>query len=125
MFFDSFLECVCGARAWRNAKKTMLVSELQDEHDGVIVTKSDEAFALLLMDYYLEKWKMILGGEEHSADAETVNNTNMTGEAEDNKRQGKKTTTKLPGKYTEKKIGHCKYGGWSCAGMGSISCSVL
>jgi hypothetical protein len=116
-FFDSFLECVCGARAWRNAKKTMLVSESRDEHDGVIVTKSDEAFALLLIDNYLEKWKMTLGGEEQSADAEAVNNTNMMEEAEDNGRQGKKTTAKLPGKYTEKKSGHCKYGGWSRAGM--------
>ena len=98
-------------------EKTMLVSESRDEHDGVIVTKSDEAFALLLIDNYLEKWKMILGGEEQSADAEAVNNTNMMEEAEDNGRQGKKTTAKLPGKYTEKKSGHCKYGGWSRAGM--------
>ena len=64
-FFDSFLECVCGARARRNAKKTMLVSDAQDEHDnGRIVTKSDEVFALLLIDNYLEKWKTILGLEE-------------------------------------------------------------
>jgi hypothetical protein len=63
-FFDSFLECVCGARAWQYAKKTVLVLESRDEHDGIIVTKSDEAFALLLIDNYLEKWRMILGGEE-------------------------------------------------------------
>jgi hypothetical protein len=90
---------------------------VRDEHNGVIVTKNDEAFAVLLIDNYLEKWKMILGGEEQSADAETVNNTNMMREAEDNGRQGKKTTAKLPGKYTEKKSGHYKYGGWSRAGM--------
>jgi hypothetical protein len=41
----------------------------------------------------------------------------MMGEAEDNGRQGKKTTAKLSGNYTEKKSGHCKYGRWSRAGM--------
>jgi hypothetical protein len=83
----------------------------------VIVTKSDEVFALLLIDNYLEKWKIILGGEEQSADAETVSNTDMAGEEEDNGRQGKKTTAKLPGKCTEKKSGHCKYDGCSRAGF--------
>jgi hypothetical protein len=117
-FFDSFLECVCGARAWRNAKKTMMASVARDEHNGIIVTKSDEAFALLLIDNYLEKWKKMLEAEEQSADAEPVDNMNMTGEeAQADRRQRKKVTTKLPGKYTEKKSGHCKYGGWSRAGM--------
>ncbi len=64
------MECVCGARAWKNAKKTMLVSESQDEHD------------------IWNSGKTILGGEEQSADAETVSNTKMTGEAQDNGRQG-------------------------------------
>ena len=31
-FFDSFLECVCGARPWRNAKKTTLVSKADNGH---------------------------------------------------------------------------------------------
>lgn len=82
------------------------------------MTKSDEAFALLLIDNYLEKWKKMLEAEEQSADAERVDNMNMTGEeAQADRRQRKKVTTKLPGKYTEKKSGHCKYGGWSRAGM--------
>jgi hypothetical protein len=48
----------------------MLVSESQDEHD------------------IWNSGKTILGGEEQSADAETVSNTKMTGEAQDNGRQG-------------------------------------
>ncbi len=55
-FFNSFLECVCGARPWRNAKKTTLVlSKAEDGHRGKLATKSDEAFALLLIDNYMEK----------------------------------------------------------------------
>ena len=81
------------------------------------LSDAPEAFALLLIDNYLEKWKTILGVEEQSADAEAVGNTNMTGEAQAGGRQKKKAAKKLPGKYTEKKSGHCKYGGWSHAGM--------
>ena len=71
---------------------------------------------MLLIDNYLDKWK------EQCADAEPFDNTNMTGEdAEANGRQRKKTTTKLPGKYTEKKNGHCEYGGWSRDGMATFN----
>ena len=37
-FFDSFLECVCGARPWRNAKKTTLVSKADNGHRRKLVT---------------------------------------------------------------------------------------
>jgi hypothetical protein len=118
-FFDSFLECVCGANTWRKAKKTTLVSEARGDGNCKIVTKSDEAFALLLIDNYLEKWETILEAEDESADTDLVNNNNNMAdtEGEANGRQKKKRTKRLPGKYTEKKSGHCKYGGWSRAGM--------
>ena len=117
-FFDSFLECVCGANTWRKAKKTMLVSEARGDGNCKIVTKSDEAFGLLLIDNYLEKWETILEAGEESANTEPVNNTNTAeADTEAKGRQKKKRTKRLPGKYTEKKSGHCKYGGWSRAGM--------
>ena len=58
-FLNNFLECVYGANVWRNAKKTMLVSEARHGNNYKIVTTSDKAFALLLIDNYLEKWKTL------------------------------------------------------------------
>ena len=118
-FFDSFLECVCGANTWRKVMKTTLVSEARGDGNGKIVTKSDEAFALLLIDNYLEKWATILEAGEKSADTEPAVNNNNTADAdgEANGRQKKRRTKRLPGKYTKKKSGHYKYGGWSRAGM--------
>jgi hypothetical protein len=119
-FFDLFLECVCGANTWRNVKKTTLVSGARGDGNCKIVTKSDEAFALLLINNYLAKWATILeAGGEKSADTEPAVNNNNTADAdgEANGRQKKRRTKGLPGKYTEKKSGHCKYGGWSRAGM--------
>ena len=48
------MECVCGANAWRNAKKTMLVLEARHSNNSNIVTTSDKAFAPWLIDNYLE-----------------------------------------------------------------------
>jgi hypothetical protein len=117
-FFDSFLECVCGARPWRNAKKTTLVSKADDGHRGKLVTKSDEAFALLLIDNYMEKWISALAPEENmETDAVAHDSNNGPGEVGTNaSNQKKKGTKRIPGKYTAKKNGHCKYGGWSRAG---------
>jgi hypothetical protein len=102
-FFDTFLECVCGARYWRKAKATMLVSEAADER-GKLVTKSDEAFALLLIDNYIDKWKDALT-EEVEARTDKV----TEGDQSNNNKKSKRLT----GKYTAITSGHCKYGGWS------------
>ena len=117
-FFDSFLECVCGARPWRNAKKTTLVSKADDGHRVKLVTKSDEAFALLLIDNYMEKWISAQAPEENmGTDAVAHDSNNGPGEVGTNaSNQKKKGTKRIPGKYTAKKNGHCKYGGWSRAG---------
>ena len=63
-FFNNFLESVCGANAWRNATKTMLVSEAQHSNNSKIMTTSDKAFALLLIDNYSEKMEDF-GCREH------------------------------------------------------------
>ena len=114
------MECVCGARQWRNAKKTTLVSKAStDGRGGKLVTKSDEAFGLLLLDNYMEKWKTVLAEEEQAraqalADNDSDNTAGQVGRP--NGKQKKKGGTKIPGKYTAKKNGNCKYGGWSRAG---------
>ena len=63
---------------------------------------SDEAFVLLLIDNYLEKWKT-RAGEEVAAGAE----------GENTRRKQNKTA----GKYTGKAQGQCKLGGWSPEGI--------
>ena len=114
-FFDSFLECVCGATAWNNAKTKQLVSEARDPSGSKIVSVSDEAFALLLIDNYLEKWKT-RAGEEVAARIDSV-----AGGAAAATTEGEETTrrkqTKTAGKYTGKAQGQCKWGGWSPEGI--------
>ena len=119
-FYDKFLECVCGASSWRNAKKTALVSEARDGDNSKIVSISDEAFGLLLIENYLEKWKImaanVTAGNELVDSTEPVDNDNTT-EAEADGGQKKKKIRRIPGKFTEKQSGKCKYSGWSHEGM--------
>jgi len=114
-FFDSFLECVCGATAWNNAKTKQLVSEARDPSGSKIVSVSDEAFALLLIDNYLEKWKT-RAGEEVAARIDSVAGgaAAITTEGEEITRRKQ---TKTAGKYTGKAQGQCKWGGWSPEGI--------
>ena len=79
-FFNNFLECVCGANVWRNAKTTQLVSGAQERNGSKIVSVSDEAFGLLLIDNYLEKWKVL--AEEEAAGTGPMEINSMTTEAE-------------------------------------------
>jgi hypothetical protein len=62
-FFGMFLECVSGKSCWGGKKSLKLVSKTKDQ-DGSgrnhVVTKSDEAFALLIFENYKDKWKLQL-----------------------------------------------------------------
>ena len=129
-FFDTFLECVCGARQWRNAKKTTLVSKATDGRGGKLVTKSDEAFGLLLLDNYMEKWITVLAEEEQArAHALADNdNDNTAGQVvgRPNGRQKKKGGTKIPGKYTRKRMGTASMVGGAVLELhGSTNCTIL
>jgi hypothetical protein len=90
---------VCGANAWRNAKKTMLVSEARHSNNSKIVTTSDEAFALLLIDNHLEKWKTSAAAGTGLVDE---NNPTEANEADDGQKKATKKTRQA-GKYTKKK----------------------
>ena len=70
-FFNTFLESVCGANIWRHAKTTQLISGARETDGSKIVSVSDEAFALLLIDNYLEKWKILV--EEEAVEMEPEN----------------------------------------------------
>ena len=103
-FFDSFLECVCGTTAWNNAKTKQLVSEARDQSGLKVVSVSDEAFGLLLIDNYSEKWRK-----------RATEITPIEGEDPGRKR------TKTAGKYTGKAKGQCKWGGWSSEGISQFN----
>jgi hypothetical protein len=96
-FFDKYIECVSGKRLWGAKKVVELVSKATDNDAGqnnAIVTKSDEAFALLIFENYEQKWK---------SQRETLaNNGNIQ---------------RMKGKYTGRASGHCKYGGWNAEGI--------
>jgi len=109
-FFNAFLECVCGANIWRTAKTTQLVSAARETNGSKIVSISDEAFGLLLIDNYFEKWQILAEGD--------VEDTEPAQQAESGTGWGKKkANSRRPGKYTKKAMGHCKYGGWNSNGI--------
>jgi hypothetical protein len=133
-FFSTFIECVCGKKAWGKLKYTSLVSKAtlsnatpgkkvkytacflisaltNNAIPGKIVTISDEAFALLLYENYISKWIEIA--------AENRNEEEGTPEVGRDQRNKKKAEQRRRGKYTgaEAKTGQCKFGGWSQKGM--------
>ena len=89
---------VCGANAWRNAKKTMLVLEARHSNNSKIVTTSDEAFALLLIDNYLKEWKSSAAAGTGLVDK---NNPTEANKANDGQKKATKKTQQV-GKYTKK-----------------------
>ena len=102
-FFGTYLECVCGKRQWGAKKLHELVSKARDKDRGQkrVVTKSDEAFALVLFENYIDKWKL----QRQPVPVDGANADNA----------GKKQ--RMKGKYTGTKNGLCKYGGWSVQGI--------
>jgi len=84
-FFDTFLECVRGAKYWKKAKVLRLVLDAVDE-DGrrKLVTKSNEAFGLLLINNYIDRWSTTLTN---------VARAEMTTEKDADADPGMKTTT--------------------------------
>jgi hypothetical protein len=60
-FFNAFLECVRGANIWRTAKTTKLVSATRETNGLKIVSISNKAFGLLLIDNFLRSGKSWLG----------------------------------------------------------------
>ena len=115
-FISIFLGCICGAKTWSSAQTSMLVSEAKDVSGYKIVTKSDEAFGLLLIENYMEKWqKMLDDGDDVESEAPIPISTAGAGT---DGRRNRPTRRRITGKYTAKKSGTtCKYGGWSVEGM--------
>ncbi len=114
-FFGTFLESVCGKRNWGRQKRHVLVLEgIEKGGRAKMVTKSNEAFALLIFENYVDMWATSTpDGSEHD------DRIPGGGEPETTVRR-KRKQLRLMGKYTHKKSGHCKYGGWSHEGISRL-----
>lgn len=93
-FAFKFLECVAGVNAWKRRKMKVTVSAFDPTTKCPYVSISDEAFALLLLDNYLVKWKYRWQCEQ------------------DNKQYKRQ-----PGRYTSSNAGHVEFGGWTNEGI--------
>jgi hypothetical protein len=119
-FFGEFLELVCGARQWGKQKQHQLISKATLMGTGEkLVTKSDEAFALLMYENYIGKWKK-QGNIKDNEDEQHEEDEDKDEQHEEGEETApyvpgkKKTTTKaVRGKYTVHNNGTTKYGGWS------------
>ena len=101
-FFGTFMDSVSGKRHWGKQKYKQKVSTASENGgQAKLVTKSDEAFGLLLFENYIEKWKKTM----------PVATMQLADDGTELADQRSKRS-KLRGKYTGKKSGHCKYGGW-------------
>lgn len=96
-FAGELLECVSGKRAWGARKKyKATISEAKSNETGEsIVTISDEAFALLMYENYMDKWI----------------------ERYHDEKRGEPGKKRIAGRYTKSSIGYCEYGGWSEDGV--------
>ena len=98
-FAGELLECVCGKRAWGTRMKyRATISDATSRETGAsIVTVSDEAFALLLYDAYVDKWII-----RYHQD-----------------RRGEPRSKRMVGRYTQADAGGAsnEYGGWSEEGI--------
>ncbi len=96
-FIGEFVACVSGTKVWGRKKYYYRVSEavIDKGSQELVVTVSDEAFAILLYENYIDKW---------------IARYHM-------ERRGEKPGGKSKGKYTSSVTDHCLYGGWSAEGV--------
>jgi hypothetical protein len=97
-FFGDFMECVCAKRVWGIQKYQEVISKANDPETGfMIVTTSDEAFGLLMIENYRDKWI-------RKAEAAKKGEVPRSGE-------------RFPEKYTNSKLGNSQYAGWTKKGL--------
>jgi hypothetical protein len=95
-FIGEFVACVSGTKVWGRKKYHCRVSEavVDKGSQQLVVTVSDEAFALLLYENYIDKWITRFHIKHHGAKSDTIN-----------------------GKYTSPVMNHLLFGGWSAEGV--------
>ena len=102
VMFDEMIECVTGKKRWtRRAKVGGLITASQ------LVTSTDEAFAILCLENYWDKW-MTTSSKIDTSDTDS----------EDGK--GGRSTKRRPvalTKWTDARRGHIQFGGWNDEGL--------
>jgi hypothetical protein len=95
-FYGEFLEAVAGRLTWGKQKFHQTVSEAKDFSDSrqSIVSVTDEAFALLMIENYRSKWESHFRSSERGI-----------------------AKVKVEAKYTSSRLGTTEYGGWSWQGF--------
>ena len=91
-FMETFVDCVAGKV--QGGQQSKYLVPIRDS----IITVSDEAFALLLLDNYETKWH---AQHEHRTQAKTMAFIKMP---------------RMHGKYTSKTMGQAEFCGWETAG---------
>ena len=106
-FIGEFVASVSGRKVWGRKKYYYRVSEavIDKGSEELVVTVSDEAFAILLYENYIEKWITRYHKEQ----------------------QGEKVDKRITGKYTSSVMDHCLYGGWSAEGVARFNelCGIV
>ena len=106
-FIGEFLSCVSGKKVWGRKRYYYRVSEavIDKGSKELVVTVSDEAFAILLYENYIDKWISRYHAEK----------------------RGEKPKGKMTGKYTSTIADSCLYGGWSVEGVARFNelCAIV
>ena len=105
-FVGTLLQCVVGKTIWGRKKYQVMISDAVHANTSEkIITVSDEAFALVMYENYIEKW------------ITRYHNPSQQGAR----------ATKILGKYTGNSIRCSEYGGWSTQGMERFNelCSLV
>jgi hypothetical protein len=104
-FIGEFLECVSGRRVWGRKKFTHKVSDPMERGSAEkVVTVSDEAFAILVYENYIDKWIRKFNCEQRGELGEDTNEIEK----------------RIKGRYTAgttTRAANIMYGGWSDEGL--------
>jgi hypothetical protein len=106
-FIGDFIASVVGTKVWGRKKYYHRVSEAVIDKGGqdLVVTVSDEAFAILIYENYIDKWIAKFHMEQ----------------------RGEKAIGMIKGKYTSSVNDECLYGGWSTDGIARFNelCAIV
>jgi hypothetical protein len=91
--FDSMMECVSGKKVWTPKEK---VRQRISPSGKVSIT--DEAFIVLCLENYWEKWKSMSAGAVSTTDGANIATGTLT-------------------RWTDARRGHCQFGGWEAEGL--------
>ena len=102
-FAGDFVETVAGRKTWGKQKYLKLMTEGTREGEKGLVSVSDEAFALLMLDNYQERWI------KEKMEKKDKGNGGV--------QQDKTVVRGRKGKYTAPKMGNREFRGWSNEGI--------